>query len=349
MRFNEFSFSTLLHLLRSKFWRIVRNCAIAAVVGFLIALCIPKEYESSASIIPENGNATENGGLSSLSSIAGINLNEGEDAIGPDLYPTVVASDRFIVDLLYTRVQTIDGKADTDLMTYMRRYTRRPWWGYGRLWMGRLMRTINPPKDYNKRGADERINPERLSRDDEMLIEGLKSAVTCQMDEKTGMIYISYRSQDPLVSKIVVDTVMLHLQEFITGYRTSKARNDLQHYLQIERETREKYEAAQKAYARYCDSHMGETLLQTYQSEMEALETELSVAMTAYTQVKQQVQLADAKVQERTPAFTVVEVAAVPARHSSPHKLLMAIAFAFLAGVGTVAWYYVRLLLGKEE
>ncbi len=349
MQFNEFSFSTLLHLLRCRLWRIVRNCAIAAVVGFLIALCIPKEYTSSASIIPENGNAADNGGLSALTSMAGINLNEGEDAIGPDLYPTVVASNRFVADLLYTPVQTIDGEVDTDLMTYMKRYTRRPWWGYGKLWMGKLMKAINPPKDYNKRGADERINPERLSRDDEMLIEGLKNAIDCQMDEKTGMINISFHAQDPLVAKTIVDTLMFNLQQFITAYRTSKARNDLQHYVQIEKETREKYDAAQKAYARYCDSHMGETLLQAYQSEMEALETELSVAMTAYTQVKQQVQLADAKVQERTPAFTVVEVAAVPARHSSPHKLLMAIAFAFLAGVGTVAWYYVRLLLGKER
>ncbi len=347
MQFNEFSFSTLWRLLCGKRKVILRNCVIAAVVGFLIAWCIPKEYESSASIIPETGLTADASSLSAITSMAGININEGEDAIGPDLYPTVVASDRFIVDLLYTPVETIDGEVSTDLMTYMKRDTSHPWWAYGRIWMGKLMKALNPPKDYNKRGASERIDPERLSIDDEMMIEGLKSAINCQMDEKTGMIYISFRSQDPLVSKIVVDTVMSHLQEFITAYRTSKARNDLRHYQQIEEETRQKYDEAQRAYARYCDSHMG-TLLQAYQSEMEALETELSVALNSYTQVKQQVQLAEAKVQEKTPAFTEVESASVPARHSYPHKMLMAIAFAFLAGVVTVGYYYVRLLFAKE-
>ncbi len=350
MRFNEFDLSTLFRLLRDKCKSMARNCIIAAVVGFLIAWCIPKEYESSASIIPEtSANAMEASGLSALTSMAGINLNEGEDAIGPDLYPTVVESNRFVVELLYTPVETIDGEQVPDLLTYMKEYTRRPWWGYTRIWMGRLMKKINPPEDHNARGEGARINAERLSRDDEMLIEGLKNCIDCQMDEKTGMINISFRAQDPLVAKTIVDTLMLNLQEFITAYRTSKARIDLLHYQQIEEETRQKYEQAQKAYAAYCDTHMGTTLLQAYQTEMEALEAELSVALTAYTQVKQQVQLAEAKVQEKTPAFTVVEVASVPPRHASPHKLLMAIAFAFLALVCTVGWYYVRLLFGKDE
>ncbi len=349
MQFNEFDFATLLRLLQSKRRRILWNCLIAAVVGFLLALCIPKEYESSASIIPETGMTGENGGLSSLSNLAGINLNLNEtgDAIGPDLYPTVVESNRFLVDLLYTQVHTIKGDVDTDFMTYMRKHTRRPWWGYGRIWMGKLMKALNPPEDINARGEGERINAERLSREDEMLIEGLKGAINCQMDDKTGMINITFHAQDPLVAKTIVDTLMLNLQEFITDYRTQKARNDLRHYQQLEQETREKYDAAQKAYADYCDSHMGATLLQAYQSEMEALETELNVALTSYTQVMQQVQLAEAKVQEKTPAFTVVDVASVPPRHSSPHKLLMAIAFAFLAGFNTVAWFYVRMIFGK--
>ncbi len=347
MRFNEFDLSTLLRLLRRKAKVILRNCVIAAILGFLIAWCIPKEYESSASIIPETG-VPESGGLSALTSMAGIDLGNGEDAISPDLYPTVVVSNRFVADLLYTPVQTIDGEVDTDLMTYMKEYTHRPWWGYGKVFIGKLMRKLNPPPNYNTRGADERINPERLSMDDEMMLEGMKGAINCQMDEKTGMIHISFRTQDPLVAKTVVDTLMLHLQDFITAYRTNKARNDLRHYQEIEEETHQKYEETQKAYARYCDTHMG-TLLQAYQTEMEALETEMSVALTAYTSVKQQVQLAEAKVQEKTPAFTVVEIASVPARHASPHKLLMAIAFAFLAVFGTIAWYYVRLLFGKDE
>ncbi len=349
MQFNEFNFSTLLKLLKGKIRPISRNCIIAAILGFLIAWCIPKEYESSASIIPETGSMSSMGtGISALTSMAGLDLEDGMDAIGPDLYPTVVVSNRFVANLLYTRVQTIDGDVDTTLMTYLKEDTRMPWWGYGKKFVGGIMRKLNPPKEHFVRGEDDRIDPECLSMDDEMMLEGIKNSIGCQTDEKTGMINISFRSQDPLVSKTMVDTIMQHLQSFITEYRTSKARTDLLHYLQIEEETHEKYEETQKAYADYCDSHMG-NLLQAYQGEMEALETEMSVALTAYTSVKQQVQMADARVQEQTPAFTIVEVAGVPPRHCSPHKLLMALCYAFLAGLGTIGWYYVRLLLGKEE
>ncbi len=347
MRFNEFDLSTLLHLLRKKLKVIVWYTVIAAILGFLIAWCIPKEYESSASIIPES-EVSESSGLSALTNMAGIDLGNGEDAIGPGLYPTVVCSNKFIVDLLYTPVQTIDGEVNTVLITYLKEYTRRPWWSFFRKSIGKLMKKLNPPIQYNVRGEGERINPERLSMNDEMMLEGLKGSISCNMDEKTGMIHIAFRTQDPLVAKTVVDTLMVHLQDFITAYRTNKARIDLVHYQEIEEETHQKYDETQRAYARYCDTHMG-SLLQAYQSEMEALETEMSVALNAYTQVKQQVQAAEAKVQENTPAFTIVETASVPPRHCSPHKLLMAIAFGFLACFCTIAWYYVRLLFGKDE
>ncbi len=347
MQYNEFDLSTLLSLLKKKLKRILCITFLAGILGFLIAWCIPKEYESSAAIIPEANESGALGSVSALTSMAGIDLGEGTDAIGPDLYPNVVTSNRFIVDLLYTPVRTVDGKVNADLMTYLKGHTERPWWGYGKLYLGKLMKQLNPPKEFNKRDTNERINPERLSIDDDALVEGVRGAIGCQMDEKSGMINISFRSQDPLVSKTIVDTLMAQLQTFITAYRTSKARTDLRHYQELEKEALKKYEKTQRAYARYCDSHMG-NLLEAYQTEQEALETEMSVALNAYTQVKQQVQLADAKVQEKTPAFTIVETASVPARHCAPRKLLMAIAFMFLAFVGSVGWYYVRLLFSRK-
>ncbi len=349
MQFNEFNLSTLLGLLASKKRVIIRNALIAGVAGFLIGWSIPKEYESSASIIPESSEQSSSSGLSALSSMAGIDLGNGTDAIGPDLYPVVVTSNKFIVDLLYTPVETIEGDVKTDLLTYLTEHNDEPWWGVATRAVGKAMKAIVPkPKRKASHGPDQRIDPQCLSEEEGMLIEGIKGAVYCQSDDKTGLIYVSFRSQDPLVSKIVVDTIMQHLQDFITEYRTSKARIDLQHYKLIEQETLEKYEQAQKAYADYCDTHMG-NLLQAYQGEMEALETELSVAMSAYTQMKQQVQAADAKVQEQTPAFTVVELSSVPPKHCAPHKSLMAIAWCFLALIGTIGWYYVRLLFGKEQ
>ena len=139
---------------------------------------------------------------------------------------------------------------------------------------------------------------------------------------------------------------MVHLQNFITAYRTNKARNDLQFYQKLEKETNQKYIESQKVYADYCDSHQG-IILQAYQTELERLENELQVALSAYTQMKQHVQMAEAKVQEKTPAFTLIEKSTVPNKASSPKKLLILIAFLFLSFTGTCGWLYVKLLFQR--
>ena len=70
-------------------------------------------------------------------------------------------------------------------------------------------------------------------------------------------------------------------------------------------------------------------------------------AFTAYTQMKQQASMAEAKIQERTPVFTIIDDAAVPNRPTSPKKIMLLMAFLFVGIVGTAAYYYLRLLFSK--
>ena len=72
-------------------------------------------------------------------------------------------------------------------------------------------------------------------------------------------------------------------------------------------------------------------------------------AFTAYTQMKQQASMAEAKIQERTPVFTVIDDAAVPNRPTSPKKMILLIAFLFIGVVGTSAYYYLQLLFFKKQ
>ncbi len=349
MQINQFSMSTLLATLNKRKKHIICISILAATVGFFLGMCIPKEYRSESSIIPESNEENSLGGASALASMAGVNLNSGVDAIGPELYPDVVASNKFLVDMLYTPVQTADGKVKADLLTYLTKHTSQPWWSTGKAAFFKMLKSIiGSKKTKTAQAADYRIDPEHMSEEEAALVEGLKYAIGCQMNEKSGVIYVSYQCQDPMVAKTVVDTVTQRLQQFITQYRTSKARVDLKHYQELEEEAKAEYDRTLKAYADYCDSHKG-NLLQVYESQRDALENEMQLALQAYTRMKQQVQMAEGKVQEKTPAFTVLEPASVPSRHAAPHKMMMAIMWGFLACVGSTGWYYVRLLLGKEK
>ena len=105
-------------------------------------------------------------------------------------------------------------------------------------------------------------------------------------------------------------------------------------------EARAQYDKARQVYAAYADANQ-EVALQSYKLKEEDLENDMQLKYNIYQQVVEQLQLAKAKVQERTPAFTVVQGASVPLRHSSRSKLatmVMWMFFGFALRMGILAW-----------
>ena len=120
-------------------------------------------------------------------------------------------------------------------------------------------------------------------------------------------------------------------QAFITSYRTKKARNDLAYMERLFMEAKEQYVKARQQYAAFSDANQ-ELVLQSYKTKQDDLENDMQLKYNAYTQVYEQLQLSRAKVQERTPAFTIVQSASVPVKHSNKSKLVVMLLFMFLGG-----------------
>ena len=59
---------------------------------------------------------------------------------------------------------------------------------------------------------------------------------------------------------------------------------------------------------------------ESYRAEQVRLENEMNLAYQVYTSVAQQLQIAEAKVQEITPVYTIVEPATIPVKASKPSK-----------------------------
>ena len=69
---------------------IIKTVIVFTIFGLLVALFSQKEYTASTIMVPEINNPSSNlGGLSSLASLAGfnMNMNAGGEAISPKLYP----------------------------------------------------------------------------------------------------------------------------------------------------------------------------------------------------------------------------------------------------------------------
>ncbi|MDE5692149.1 MAG: chain-length determining protein, partial [Alistipes sp.] len=138
-------------------------------------------------------------------------------------------------------------------------------------------------------------------------------------------------------SATVADTVMRNLQNYVTGYRTNKARKDLELTQQLYDEAQREYYKAQQRYARYMDANQN-VVRRSVRTEQERLQNEVTLAYNVYNQMAQQLQLARAKVQESTPVYAVVQPASVPLRAAKPSKMLVLIGFVFMGGVFAAGW-----------
>ena len=72
-------------------------------------------------------------------------------------------------------------------------------------------------------------------------------------------------------------------------------------------------------------------MLATYQSKVESLENDMQAKYNIYTAMSAQMQASQAKLQEATPAFTVIESASVPHKPAGPKRMLISIFMAILA------------------
>ena len=141
----------------------------------------------------------------------------------------------------------------------------------------------------------------------------------------------------------MADTVKTRLQKFITDYRTSKVRVDLEYYKKLNAEAKARYEKARQRFSEYMDANH-DVILYTVRQKQTDLENDLQLQYNAYTQVAAQLLAAEAKVQEETPAFTTLQSATVPVKKSGPKRAQMCLIFLFLAFLGTSAY-----ILYKED
>ncbi|MDR0961369.1 MAG: chain-length determining protein [Mediterranea sp.] len=344
----------LLELAR-KIWAarklILKNCGYAAVIGLVIAFSIPRSYTTSVMLAPESKNRMS--GVSGLAAMVGVNINQdaGEDALSPELYPDIVASTPFLLELFDVRVHDRRGRIDTNLYTYLDEYQRAPWWSVVISAPFRLLRWVVNlfSDDKEDQEASKKADPFWLTKDQAAVAKSLAESIGVGVDKKTGIITLQVTMQDPLISAMLTDTVLSKLQTYITDYRTRKARHDLAFAEQLYNEAKSNYTQAQANYAAFADANRNIALL-SYRAEQDRLQNEVNLTYGVYSQVAQQVQMAKAKVQEITPVYAVVEPASVPLYPSKPRKALILVGFVFMAGVGTVGWVlFLRDLTGKRK
>ena len=324
------------------------NEKIATVIDFIIAVMsvviMVMSYIRTIITKKENANAIwiYNGIFILILSIglvvvliAGIKMNTGstEDAIYPEFYPKVLGSTIFLTELLKQEITVSRLHKKVSIFEYFENCQIKPWWG----------KLFNLKKEIIK----SNINPTHISKQQQTIVDALFGSFFCSVDKKTDMISVSVTTLDADVSAQIADLIRKRLQIYITQYRTNKSRKDVEYTRKIVAESRAQYIKAQQKYSAYCDANEDIGLM-SFTQVRDRLENEMQMAYNMYQQSVQQMQLAQAKLQERTPIFVTIHPAAIPSKPSGPKRIITMALMSFLAFFCSFSFYMVKDIYNQK-
>lgn len=314
---------------------------ISVLLGIIIAFSIPKSFTSEAKLAPEFNNGTpSNSNISDIASMVGIDVNSSggsADAIYPDIYPDIIKSTPFVTDLFNVKISSNDNSfKNITYYEYLEKHQNAPWWDK---LIGGIQKTFSKKKACSN--GSLRVNNFKLTQDQNDILNIISNSINCSVDKKNSIITIDVTAQDPLVAAILADTIQSRLQEYITDYRTRKAKNDLAYTMKLIREAKGRYTKSQKKYASYSDANE-DVILESVKSKQDEMENDMQLNYNTYNQLAQQLQAAQAKVQETTPAFTQIQPATVPLKKAGPKRMTIILICMFLGFTCTSIFILIR-------
>lgn len=291
-------------------------------IGAGYALILQKEFDANTQLMPElqsNSSLSKMGGLSALAGLAGVDLNQmsSTDAVRPDLYPNIVQTLPFALFMLDQKVYVSEYKKTMGLQEYLEEKNKN--------WFDKWID--------NNSNATLLLDPQKLSKayeltkPQETIVKEIHERILATFDRKTGVITIHTKMPDPVVAATTAQVAVDYLKEYVTSYRTDKARKQVKFLSQQVAEAKKRYQNSEAALAAYRDRNR---FLYTESAKVEEqrLQADFMLAQNVYNNLAQQYEQAKIRVEEETPVFKTLDPAAIPLKRSAPKRSLITIGFA---------------------
>ncbi len=308
-------------------WKAIFLWGVGAfILGCVFAICSPRKYVVSTKLAPELS-STATSRMSSLASLVGLSstMLGTTDAVYPMVYPDILDSPAFLAELF--DVQVTYSEKDDSVTSSL--------YDYLLIKQGHVSKEEIPQSDGTK------VDPFHFTKEQGRVIRMLGQQINASVDKKTMCMDISVTMQDAVVCATVAKAINEKLEEYVTNYRTEKAKKDCAYYETLYEESQSDYYQALQAYSNYSDSHQGVSL-RSSMIESERLKDEAELKYQLYNSNAQQLQLAKAKVQQETPVFAELIPPSVPLKSANSRKKT-AVSFGFFgicAGMVFVLFRY---------
>jgi uncharacterized protein involved in exopolysaccharide biosynthesis len=323
---------------------IVLSAFAAAVLGVVVALATPNTYTSGATFIPQTGGDSKpSSSLSGLASLAGINLGgmSGGSDIPPTLYPQIISSVPYKLDLLDETIEVSDSEVSlgeylgddsgSSILGTVKKYT-----------IGLPGTILSALRGSSSEGASlGQGELYQISEDDRELFEALNTKLILSLNEKEGFVTLEFSDEDKLVAAQVAERAKELLQERIIAFKNQSARELLDFTTKQYQDNKTSYEALQDSIAIFKDQNLNISS-SLYQNRLDRLERELNIASSVVEQLASQVEQAKLQVNKDTPVFTIIEPVTVPFERSAPKRSLIVVIWIFLGVVLSTGYILVK-------
>jgi len=362
-----------------KIWQgrktILITTGIFFLSGIFLAIISPREYTSGVSLLVEPGGsnpAANSAILKQLSVLTGVPTTSSPDALTPALYPLVVGSVYFRLEVLNQQVTDSKTGKKMTLSEYFDKHPPTTLQGILMKYTLGLPGTIIGAIRGNKEpGIKTKTSSSSLTSDPDAILSrsapvpglrlsviGLATSDSTVMDltpkQKSdigaigsrikaeikkgavNLLMITVNMNDPVVAREVAGFVVTTLTRYVIDYRTRKVKNDRTFIEGLHAEAEIKYKRAQQNLASFRDRNQN-VVQASVLAEGENLKSEYNLAFNTYNSLSQLLEQAKINVQENTPVFTMIEPPTDAIKASSKsNTILIMIFLGILAGVGIV-------------
>lgn len=321
--------------------------AVFIVLGLVAALTMKRTYTVNTVMVPQVSSRS-NSSLSSLASLAGFDLgmaNAGGSDLSPLVYPQIVNSVPYRLELLHTPVHYEKADTAVSMFTYAKEYAKPSVIGIVKKYTiglpGVILGAIRKPKPDlalpSSGEVDNSPKPILLSKDEEKFMKLIAQSVSLTVDKKEGYISLSVTGSEPIQTAELAMKAQQLLQQEVTRFRTDKAQDNLNYIQARYNEIKAESEALQNELATVRDRSQQMSTSKA-RIEQERIQAKYSVASSIYSEMAKQLEQAKMQVKRDTPVLTIIQPVTVPVKPSNSRaKTLIIWTFlGFVLGCGIV-------------
>jgi len=320
-------------------WTVIVTLLLGGVIGVFVAMTTPNEYTATTIMVPQtSGKSSSMGSLGGLAALAGIDLNSASQSgdMSPILYPKILSSIPFKLELMNTPVQFKDFEKPISLFDYIAKNKKTSTLGTLKKYTiglpGVIALAIKGEKPKPELPKRVRNQPIMLTEDQYRVSKALDNIISLEVDAKQGYLTLTVVMPEALVAAQLAQKAQELLQQNITDFKIQKAKEDLEFIQGRYNEAQAKANGYQINIAQKTDQYKDLTSA-VPQVQATRVQTKYGIASTVYQELAKQLEQAKIQVKKDTPVFTIVEPVSVPLEKSKPNRPLILLTWIFVGGI----------------